>query len=139
MAGIVSVCLILPTDSLYENQWAYVLRNFKPDQVFLLGGNEGAQREVFQSATVIDSLFELPDVPRVVMAAEDGRHVKGNIPLSEFSHPEDAIYIFGPDERNLNIDTDGDSLVYVDTDGSYEMYSWVAYAVAMWDRRSKVA
>ena len=60
---------------------------------------------------------------------------------SEFTHPKDATYLFGPDEVPMpKAFLDGrqpDHLVYVPTDTHRDMFSFVTFAVVAWDRRMK--
>jgi hypothetical protein len=108
-----------PNRGVYENQWEYALSAFPPDQVVDL---------------------EAPTIaPRLVLAPRAGRYVRGVIDLADVVHPEDATYVFGPDWAHLTVEDtrEGDQMVYIPTASPHEMYSWVAYAVTMWDRHLK--
>ena len=122
------------------NQWDFVLCNFKPDKIFIVGNKEEAMiSNPLKTATWISSYEELPDLPLVVTAPIHGRYFKGRIPLSEFEHPKEAIYIFGSDSEVMQDDfKKANYPVYIPTDTTDDMYSFVAYATVAWDRRMKL-
>lgn len=122
------VC-ITPTGGYLDNQWDYVLTNFKPDLVYALG-SEGMMRDVVR----ITSLSEV-EGSIVVLTPKHGRYVKGVKSLLEFEHPEDVTYVFGSDKEHLTIDAEPDELVYIPTDTGDEMYAHVAAAITLWHRR----
>lgn len=141
-----AVCTPLPTNGRYQDQWDYVLSNFTPDALFVIGDKKNAPKtNVFSrkmNATYIETAEELPaDLPLVVLAADNGRVVTGDIDLSGFEHPENAVYLFGGDTEWLHSDQLGDRepdyCVYIDTDTHDDMWSWVTYAVVAWDRMMK--
>jgi len=39
--------------------------------------------------------------PTILFASQEGETIKGVTPLSEFKHPRDATYVFGPNHRHL--------------------------------------
>ena len=140
----VSVCLPLPHNGQYQDQWDYVLSNFNPDTVFVIGDEKNAPTtNVFAKlkATYVKDASELPDTKLVVLAPDNGRYIVGNEDLKDFVHPEDVIYLFGGDVEWLWPEQLGDRvpdhLVYIDTNTHDDMWSWVAYAVVAWDRRMK--
>jgi len=121
------------------NQWDYVLCNFKPEELYLIGYKEKAFiSNPLKQAKFINSYSELPDLQLVVMAPPHGRNFAGRIPLSEFEHPKDCIYIFGSDSEIMEDEFNRANYpVYIETDTKDDMYSFVAYAVTAWDRRMK--
>lgn len=139
-----SLCIPLPTSGSFQNQWDFALSNFTPDQLFVIGDSSDApETNVFSklNATYLSSMDELPDQPLVLMAPKNGFYIQGEIELSEFQHPENAIYIFGSDNYQMSEDIIGsveiDFKVFIPTDSQHDMYSWSAYVVTMWDRRMK--
>jgi hypothetical protein len=73
-------------------------------------------------------------LPTVLLAPPRGRYIQGETSLLDFDHPEEALYVFGPDNEHFS-GLEADHLVYIPTDSKDEMYSWVACVVTMWDRR----
>ena len=136
--NIVKVCLKYNQNQQFMNQWDYVLCNFKPEETYIIGYKEKAFiSNPLKQAKFINSYSELPNLPLVVMAPSHGRNVKGIIPLSKFEHPEDCIYIFGSDSEIME-EIYAHFKVFIETDTTDDMYSFVAYAVTMHDRRMKL-
>lgn len=121
------------------NQWDFVLCNFEPNEIYILGDKDNATiSNPLKKAKWIKSYDELPDLPLVIMAPKHGRYFKGRIPLKEFEHPMDAIYIFGSDSNVMQDEfKKANYPVYIETDTNDDMYSFVAYAVMMHDRKMK--
>jgi len=63
--------------------------------------------------------------------------VEGATPLPEFVHPENAIYIFGPEDGSLSqeVVTQADEVVYIPTIGCLNLAATVN--VLLYDRSSK--
>jgi len=89
----------------------------------------------------IDDLDGLPcDRPLVVVSSSVAQNLKGEQDLQHFTHPEDAIYIFGGDATELKPEDFKDrdyATVYIPT-GDIEMYSFQAGAITFYDRMSKL-
>lgn len=73
-----------------------------------------------------------------MLQAQDGRYLQGNESLVDFTHPEDAVYLFGASDLNLSIEDDfgakePDHLVYIPTI-EHEMYSFSAGYITLYDR-----
>ncbi len=141
-----AVCLPLPRNGQYQMQWDYILSSCPPDALYVIGDEEQApSTNVFSrlSAIYVADASDLPSASQlVVLAPPNGRYIQGNISLEDFAHPTDAIYLFGGDidflsETEMN-NRQADSLVYVPTESADDLFSWVAYAIVMWDRKSKV-
>lgn len=130
------VCFPYATD---QNQWDYVLSNFKPETIWILNAPEDARLP--KGARRLNTAEDLPDNPLVVLAPKEGRFVKGEMSLVDFEHPEDAVYLFGQNNQNLSELELGnrvpDHVIYIPTSDHVEMYSWTAYAVTYWDRSMK--
>ena len=135
------VCFTANQNNTFMNQWDFVVCNFKPDQIYILGSQDNLViSNPLKEAIFIDSYNQLPDIPLVVAAPAHGRYVHGDINLKDFVHPQDAIYIFGSDSGIMQQEdvTRECSCVYVETDTTDDMYSFVTYAVMMHDRRMKL-
>lgn len=141
----VSVCIPLPADGRYQDQWDYLLDSFRPDALYVIGDEADAPgTNVFAAlnATYISDCSELPTDPTfVVFAPENGRFIQGNESIESFIHPTDVIYFFGHDTNWVDSDTLGgetpDHLVFIPTDSDSELWSWQAAAICLWDRRVK--
>lgn len=120
------VCIYLE-DSNSENQWSYLLSHFQSDEIYLQG-----------DYSTTDKIFKnvkrgIPDTDLILMAPKNGRYIQGEISLGDFKHPIDATYVFGSDKSYM-CDMEG-TKVYIPTDTKHDMYSWVAGAITLWDRR----
>ena len=125
-----------------ENQFDYVLCNFKPDKLFIReAAGFSASSNVMKAAEKIQTASELPDdVPLIFFAPIHSEHWKPDVSLLDFEHPENATYMFGPNNRNTTLEDDfggrkPDKIVYIPTDTTDDMYNWVSIAIALWDRK----
>lgn len=133
------VCFEYNMNNTFMNQWDFIVCNFKPTHIYILGDSDSYISNPLKVATWINSYDELPDLPLIVAAPAHGRYVAGDISLVDFVHPNDCIYIFGSDSgvmqsEQLNREH---QCVYVPTDTQDDMYSFTAYACFMWDRIMK--
>jgi len=82
----------------------------------------------------VESLItDLPEEQRGICVAL----VEGAIPLPEFEHPENALYIFGPEDGTIaqNVIDAADAVVYVPTIGCMNLAASVN--VLLYDRLAK--
>jgi tRNA(Leu) C34 or U34 (ribose-2'-O)-methylase TrmL len=69
--------------------------------------------------------------------------VSGVLSLYDYVHPSDAIYVFGPDHRNLTweeIALENPDVVYIPVppgSAMREMFSYTAAAIVAYDRIKK--
>lgn len=134
---MLGVCLNASGGEEFHHQWDYVLLNWQPDRVWVVG--ELWKSRALKNAGSIEVIDELPDhYDKVIAAHSDGRYLQGNTPLVEFEHPADCIYIFGPDDGYLRPDEIDLSrildTVYIPTPNNPEMFSFVAAAIMLNDR-----
>ena len=119
-------------------QWEYALSNFRPDVFYVDGDVSRWSRHV--SPSPVPDLGELPG-ELVLFAPRSGRNIAGEESLLDLQHAETATWWFGDDHSNVEPERfesrRPDRLVYIPTDSNDQMYSWVAFAVAAWDRRMK--
>lgn len=135
------VCIFQIHSPEWQNQWDYVLRNFQPDNVYVIGDELPASKP-FLNATLISGIEDLPkDKSLVLLSPENARYYKGRKNLFSFEHPDNTIYLFGGDDMNLKPEMfkkrKPDYKIYILTDTDDEMYSWVAAAITLYDRRFK--
>lgn len=103
--------------------WKITLHNFPPD--------------------VWDTL-DIDEVVVMVTPSSRGRGFPSPIALPNFVHPSRAIYVIGPNARNLegsDIPADLQQLrthhVFVPTDSQHSMWGHVVWALICWDRKLK--
>jgi len=137
MAG---VCFRREHNSHLQDQWSWVFSNFGITEIWERGFSEG-DLKIYQPTIAVDTAAELPDRPLIVLAHQEGRYIQGNQSLVTFSHPEDAIYLFGGSHVNLSDEDDlggrvPDALVYIPS-VKYEMYSPPAAYITLYDRLVK--
>lgn len=138
------VCIPFTTREHEQTNWDYLLSNFKVDEVFIIGkkGDELPSTNVYGKGTFITSYSELPKEGTVILLApNEGTYLKGTQNILDFVHPENAIYIVGPNHRILDeSDFEGCTIeykVYIPNDTKDEMFNWSAMTVMLYDRKIK--
>lgn len=139
------VCFRRETDHWLQDQWSFLFSNFGVSEIWERGKHDarGTDWNIYQPTIAIDTAAELPqDRPVVVLASPLGRYVQGVESLLDFVHPENAIYLFGGSNANLNDEDDlggrkPDHLVFIPTASRDELHSHAAGYVTLWDRVSK--
>ena len=124
-----SLCISLPENEEIRSHWDHVRSHFKIDMLYVIGGK------------FLKSAAELPSQPLVLLQPKSGIHLRGDTCLLDFKHPENPIYLFGPDQEPMLPSYLGgrepEHSVYVPTDRNREMFAFVAFAVVAWDRKMK--
>lgn len=73
------------------------------------------------------------------MSPKNAVYVPGTISIHDFEHPDECCYLFGSDSAHLSIDQLGgrepDHAVYIPVDTNDTMYSFMAGAITLYDRR----
>jgi hypothetical protein len=139
---MLSICIAETLQGHVLNQWSFVLSNFSIDRLFVIGDVSNLIHKPFANTISIENASFLPtDSDLILLAPVEGRYYKGNVGLKDFSHPSNAIYLFGPNHVHLSevemSNRKPDYSVYIETDTKDEMFSYVAAAVTLWDRRIK--
>jgi hypothetical protein len=138
-----SVCMFFPQNEKEQNQWDYILSHWEPSQIYLIGAEGHDLRSVFKNAIKISGLRSLPSIPLAMTAPKLGRFIKGEESIYDFNHPQECIYFFGPNNKNLTLEDDEiegvipNHLIYVPVDTNDEMYNWTAGAIVLYDRYLK--
>ncbi len=135
-----SLCLTPARNDTFASMWSYVLSHWTPDKVYVLGSNpEDYSTRFFKDAELVQTAEMLPDAPLVLLASKLGRYVTGTVELADFTHPKEVTYLFGPDNAYMSEDYLGsrqpDHHVYIETDTKDDLYSFVAAAIVLRDRR----
>jgi hypothetical protein len=138
-----TVTLVLPLPTPGEiMQWEYVVCNFKPDRLIVVGQESVMPKSnSFRTAEFVRDFRSIPDDAGevIVLAAAHGRYIVGLESLEDLTHPDDVCYVFGGNHQVLTVDKVDPAwrTVYVPTDTTDDMWSWIAYAAVAWDRRMK--
>jgi len=121
--------------------------NFQVDSVFYTGkryeraaqlnaDTENLSRKVGQniSLSAVECLIDNADNNTKIVCVELAENA---IPLPDFQHPDNALYIFGPEDGtiNQNIIDRADAVVYIPTTGCMNLAATVN--VVLYDRLSK--
>lgn len=128
-------------NSLTRDQYYEMAKAF-PDLVIFERGIPRLEKDNYcgYPITRVDNADDLPTEPTlVVMASQVGRHLKGEISLMDYVHPENAIYYFGDDhshftQEQIGITTKYDS-VYIPV--PHNLWSGQAVAITLYDRLIK--
>ena len=138
------VCIPYTNDEHEQNQWDYVLSNFKPDEIFILNPEEKElpKTNVFGKGRIIKSLEELKEYNIIFLAPEHGRYIQGKTNIFDLKHPENAAYVVGSNHVYPTTDNYFDKYikhyVFIPTDTKDDMYNWVAMAIILYDRKLKM-
>jgi len=98
---------------------------------------EGAWAEVLATFGAEDYTGQ-EDVQRILVQPRNGRHVRGESSLIGFQHPENAVYVFGPDMGHLQKGEEFDHSVYVpQLKTNVTLWSHQAAAIVLYDRMLK--
>lgn len=135
---MMGVCFTGERNRTFQDQWSYVFSNFGISDVWELERED--TENIYQKPTKIRSAAELPDVPLIVVQPADGKHVRGTVSLSDFAHPDDAIYMFGGSHDVMTLEDLGgrvaEHYVYIPLE-KHECYAFSAAYMTLWDRKMK--
>lgn len=127
------------TTSHEENEYDYILSNIQVDEIYLFGPYQPTNN-LLRDKTKVKNASELPtDIPLVLCVPLTARNFTPTINLLDFTHPTDAIYLFGPNNEHL-VDEDfggrvPDHIVYIPTDTTDEMFNYTSCLITLWHRR----
>jgi tRNA(Leu) C34 or U34 (ribose-2'-O)-methylase TrmL len=143
----VSVGLINPKSPENVSSVMRLAGNFKVDSVFYTGTRYpralkrksctvDMSRKVSQYIPLTEvacCLDNVPDVQKIVCV----EFAENAIPLPKFQHPENAFYIFGPEDGSIsqNVIDRADAVVYIPTMGCMNLA--VTVSVVLYDRSAK--
>jgi hypothetical protein len=126
-----------------EKQWEYILSNFQSDKIYIMESTHECTGTVCSGQPHVQTISDVPEaatMPVICLTPFISFYFKGTkIPLQDFVHPTDAIYVFGPNNTHLDPSEffpNGETYqeVYIPNDTNDEMFSQTVYAVTMWDR-----
>ena len=143
------VCIRYDGNEDCYDHWQGVLLSLGCSNLYVRGGTDVCDQYKIKPVH-IETADDLPsDCELVVVSPIDAREVQGKINLTNFTHPEKAIYFFGCDFTHENVTgtnnvmTKEDDLgsrrpdhyVYIDT--QQDLYSFGAGGITLYDRRVK--
>jgi len=144
-----SICTV-SKGSKHDDQWMYVLSHWRPDTWYVIHDSSYTPsiQDQNQNIVYISSADQLPTEPELVLLSPLVAHnYPGETNLETFTHPDNAIYMFGWDHEHLYPpdDPEGSELgsrvpdhkVYIPNEMHFDMYSFVSCAVTLYDRKVK--
>jgi tRNA(Leu) C34 or U34 (ribose-2'-O)-methylase TrmL len=136
------LCFCYPTNAHLIQQWDFVLSHWKPAGIYCITSDPQASfdSKPLQKTRFIRNTDELPTRdPLILMAPRKGYTYQGRRSLKNFWHPSKCTYLFGSDHSHIGeeVSRQPDEIVYIPTDDDVEMYSHVAAAVTLYDRKVK--
>lgn len=79
-----------------------------------------------------------PNVPVVLLAAQDGRFVQGDVDLRDFEHPETCCYLFGASHgQQQPLAEPPIATVYIPILATWSLFASQAIAIVLYDRLTK--
>ena len=135
---MVATVVVWPANGQDEHEWDYILSHIKPDACCVMG-KYPCTNNVLRDSPIAATAADLPSDPLVLVVPLTARNFTPTISLVDFTHPDDAVYMFGPNSEHItDADMGGrvpDHIVYIPTDTIDEMFNYVACMVTLWHRR----
>lgn len=133
------ICIVASPGETWETQWSYLLSHFKPRTLYVIGEIDPRVRP-FVGYKSVTTAEEVPG-KLVVASPASSRYIPGNQSLLTYKHPEDCCYMFGADNAHLSTDHLGERVpldtIFIPTDTADTMYSFMAGALVLYDRKMK--
>jgi tRNA(Leu) C34 or U34 (ribose-2'-O)-methylase TrmL len=114
--------------------WGQTINAYNVDRWIMSPGQPGkfTSPEQFEH---IDEMFEALEAPRTFLVAPGTRN---GIPLDAYTHPEDAIYVFGNAQNNLcKYIRPQDDVVTIYTPTQAAMFGHAVVGTVLFDRARK--
>jgi len=132
------VCLEYDSREQFRRAWGYIVQECYIPNAWERNTAEGMDYYLWEDWHFNASVHNLPD-PIIVLSPEDGSKIQGKESLYTFEHPEDAVYFFGSDTRDLHhehLEGREYKTVYIPNSGF--MHSFTAAAMVIYDRKLKM-
>ena len=133
------ICFSFDIDLMVREYWSYIFEHFEIIDIWELNRPSNIDSNYYIPIAIY-SVSDLPTDSSIVIAShKNAKYLQGTIPLVDFIHPTNAIYIFGSDANNLYPEMFKDmtyQTVYI-PGSSNEMHSFQAGAMFMYDRMVK--
>lgn len=134
------ICIVASPGETWETQWSYLLSHFKPRTLYVVGAIDPRVRP-FVGYTQVGSAAEVPCNNLVVASPTSSRYIPGDHSLLTYEHPDECCYMFGADNVHLSTDHLGERIptdtIFIPTDTADTMYSFMAGALVLYDRKMK--
>lgn len=130
---MINVCLVASSGHTWEQQWSYLLSNFKPDNLFIIGEFDPRIRP-FENAVIVESAKDI-DMPITVLSPKNGRNYQGDISILDYNH-KNHCYLFGSDNVPLSyehLQREPEEIIYIPTSTKDTMYSFMAGCVVFYN------
>lgn len=122
---------------LHRDMWRDIAAAFSVPHIYKADGEQQKGFVVYSS----DHKFPGKKVCLMTPAEADKAGVKA-IELTQYEHPEECTYIFGPDNeiKGWQKKFDGEDMdyVYISTPSPTELHSFTAASYVLWDRWRKL-
>lgn len=115
--------------------WDQLVRTFAVNAAHVVGLPEDFQTSTWQALASVDEIENLSS-PRTMFSPASAELAPGAVALSDYTHPDEAVYVFGSDEQH-NPAIDCDAIVYVPTPRADPLWSVQAAAIVLHDRWSR--
>jgi hypothetical protein len=125
---------LVPGSERECEEWDFVLQHFRPDFVSLLGTT------LWKPYRMTLRPFDVAPGRVVLVSPLSARLVPGRDPLSTYTHPADAVYVFGADDAHFDpkyLEGRTYDAVHIETANDLQMHSYVAGALVLRDRWMK--
>lgn len=131
------VCLEYTAVEQFRRAWSYLVQECEIPNAWERDTEEGMDYSNWDNWRFDTDVLDLPD-PIIVLSPKDGSKIQGEKSLYEFIHPENAVYFFGSDTRNLHDDhLKGREYQTVYIPHTGHIYSFEAAAMVVYDRKLK--
>ena len=134
---MIDICFEYDPRGWNRDLWLYLVTGFEV-QGYERGRDKDMKGNHF-GTIAIDSIDELPDKPIVILSPRYASNFEAKHSLLDFKHPKDAIYYFGADKGNIELEEFGDrdiTIVYIPQptkEKHNELWSHQAGAILIYD------
>jgi len=138
------VCFNFEDQLLYRDQWIVVCDNYLPDYVYDRNPPDVELDDIYYKWTPVDSISDgiargtAEGLTPVLITPLNAQIIPGEISLKDYTHPTNALYVFGDDNNTLDNDYGITDKVYVHSLNQQVTYwSFMVASIVLFDRVSK--
>lgn len=126
------------------DHWDVLFNIFQPDKIYVVNLPEESPwlmhkyvRSLGDNFVRLNSYDDIPDSEHLVfLSPPNARNIQGITNLKDYTHPEDCVYVYGPDCADLNCSKTGDK-IYIESKSDQQFFAWYAAAITFYDRQVK--
>ncbi|RLI53793.1 MAG: hypothetical protein DRP09_14805 [Candidatus Thorarchaeota archaeon] len=121
------------------NQWLQTMKAYKVDKLIMCS-IKNVRGDLEEYNDIGECLNAYEDIQKVFLEPIKNNKIISNrfIPLTEFNHPKDCMYVFGNSASgNSNYINKNDTVVYIPTLVNADLWGIVAFGIIMYDRLVK--